>query len=722
MNKSYKIIPTRLTTRIFLIFCIFAGLVICSAFFYWRVVIFNIRTAEQTKIDLLVPLYARQAAAILEITDSAKRSIMLEQLTGEIMLSLDPVTGRPLFEGVELETADGKKIVERLPDAGFSGFMSEALITSEQMQIPIGLFRLYYSGNFFDHLRKDALAKLFQWCGGIMAALILVWLLAVRLLRPLTDLSAALRGWNIRKKTHKLPVLKKWASEEIRRVHGAMDDLLEELEKERDLLEDRVRERTAELNHAKKAAEAASAAKSEFLANMSHEIRTPLNAIVGFSQILINKTKTMPFPDKFRNYLKNIQYSGQALSELINNVLDISKIEAGKMKVSIEPLNLRILVQSIYQINKAQALEKGISFQYDFDSGLPEIISSDRTKLNQILMNLIGNAVKFTPAGKEIRVRVMKDGDHFILFKVTDQGIGIPEDRQDHIFGVFEQIDSSVTRKFGGTGLGLAITKKMTTLLGGEIRVRSVPEEGSVFSVRLPLIIPAEQMTEQPETNPDDFHFLKESRILLVEDNPINQEMTQALFHDLGLEIELADNGREGIEKTLEIIPDLVLMDIHMPDMDGITATRHIRSCPEGADIPIIALSADAFAEQQRKAKSAGITEYLTKPLNFQKLYPVLTRYLRQEPQHITAARGKETQPSAALPESLEKQLLREFESLSRKPFFDAAALTDQTAKMISVCKDFDSPYLSVLRKIEDAVFASDEEQFYLLIKEALND
>ncbi len=474
----------------------------------------------------------------------------------------------------------------------------------------------------------------------------------------------------------------------------------------------------SELIQARKAAEASSAAKSEFLTNMSHEIRTPLNSIVGFSQILLNKTKNIPLPKEFQNYLKNIQTSGQNLSELINNILDLSKIEAGKMELSIEPLNIRTLIQSIYHINKAQALQKDISFQYDIDSGLPDIISSDRTKLNQILMNLAGNAIKFTPSGKEIRIRAIKD-DNWIMFKVIDQGIGIPKDRQENIFGLFEQVDSTITREFGGTGLGLAITKKMVMLLEGEIWLRSAPGKGSVFFARIPLLIPPVQSIEQDEMHFQDFCFLKENQVLLVEDNPMNQEMIQALFYEMGLDIELAANGQAGIEKALALKPDLVLMDMHMPGMDGITAIRHIRSHPEGADIPIVALSANAFTEQQCVARSAGVEEYLTKPLNFQKLYPVLIRHLRHDPQYIPETEKKQVHD--LLPEPVVKQLRKEFETLSKMPFFDAAALTDQTAKMTAMCKDYECYYLRVLKKIDDAIFASDEGQFYLLVRDVLD-
>ncbi|MCP4113514.1 MAG: response regulator [Desulfobacteraceae bacterium] len=214
-----------------------------------------------------------------------------------------------------------------------------------------------------------------------------------------------------------------------------------------------------------------------------------------------------------------------------------------------------------------------------------------------------------------------------------------------------------------------------------------------------------------------DFCFLKDNRVLLVEDNPMNQDMVQALFHEMGLEIDLAGNGQEGIERALALKPDLVLMDMHMPGMDGITATMYIQSHPEGADIPIVALSADAFTEQQCIAKSAGVEEYLTKPLNFQKLYPVLARHLR-----IISRKPTKKQAQTALPEPVVKQLREEFETLSEMPFFDAAALTDQTAKMTAMCKNCDSSYLQILKKIDDAIFASDEGRFYLLIRDVLDE
>ncbi len=471
-----------------------------------------------------------------------------------------------------------------------------------------------------------------------------------------------------------------------------------------------------ELKVAKERAEAASQAKSNFLANMSHEIRTPLNAIVGFSQILLNRTKKVSVPSDFLDYLENIKLSGQRLSEIINNILDLSKIEAGKMSYVEESLNLKQLIQGIYHINRAHALQKHLQFVYEIDPQLPTFIKSDRTKLNQILMNLTTNAIKFTGEGKSVILKATKEQD-LLLLQLIDEGIGISQDQWESIFEAFKQADDTVTRRFGGTGLGLAITKNMVKLLDGRIMVDSVAGKGSVFSVRLPLL-PAEDTSVAADISSQNIQFAKDNKILVVEDNSMNQAMIESLFDDLGLEVEIAENGKQAIERLEQhSLPDLILMDLHMPEMDGLQATKFIRQELEHVDIPIVALSADAFTEQQQSAFKAGINDYVTKPVDFNQLFPILKKYLRSD----LPSSSQDASSYPPLPESVKLQLQKKLNKLSSIPIFCLDDILEQTEEMLKLSKEFDSDFPVLLKQINHAVYDGNEEQFVALIQKALN-
>ena len=429
------------------------------------------------------------------------------------------------------------------------------------------------------------------------------------------------RTEGLREQSQELQVQTQKLQTQYEKIKKRTSDLNLEIERREQLEEN--------LKIARDKAEEANITKSQFLANMSHEIRSPLNAIVGFSQILINQSSKYNLPDLNKNYLKNIKIGGQNLTEIINDILDLSKIEAGKMTLSEEDINLKQLIRNIFHLNKTHSMEKGVIYNFNIEPGVPEIIRADGTKLKKILMNLIDNAVKFTPANKGVLISVSLNENQEIMFTIKDEGIGIPNDRLAVIFDPFEQGDSITSKDYGGTGLGLSITKKMVELMKGEISIVSESGLGSTFTVKIPYKQPDAVERVESEIELREYKFSPDNKVLAVEDNAMNQEMLRALFNELNIELIIAENGKEGVSKAFEHQPDLILMDIHMPVMDGYTATRLIRENPALAEIPIVALTADAFKEQKRKALKSGINAYISKPLDLQEFMPMLKKYLK---------------------------------------------------------------------------------------------
>lgn len=473
-------------------------------------------------------------------------------------------------------------------------------------------------------------------------------------------------------------------------------------------------EASQQAKEASKRAEKASKAKSEYLASMSHEIRTPLNAIVGFSQILINTNKKYKIPREAYQYLEHIKVSGEHLTELINNILDLSKIEAGKMTVVEEDLNLKQLFQGIFHIHKSEASKKALDYTYDFDSKLPEVIHSDRTKINQILMNLTSNAIKFTNSGKVHIQAQLKDGK--ILFCIEDEGVGITKAQRDTIFEPFQQVKTEKSDTVGGTGLGLSITLQLVMLLNGRIWVESEVGQGSKFFVSLPFKEGVKDVSYEDEIF-EDHSFSTDNIILVAEDNLLNQEMIKAFFDELGLVIHIANNGQEGYEMAKTLKPDIIFMDINMPVMGGVESTRKIREVPIGRETPIIALSANAFTEQQKDVLEAGFTNYLTKPLEFQKVFPILIKHLSKEKQ------TSQQEPKTAylpLPKTTESELLQEFKVLSKIPIIQAEVILDQIDKMLEMCERFQCDYPNILRNIEKSVDQGDADAVNAFIMDVM--
>jgi signal transduction histidine kinase len=372
----------------------------------------------------------------------------------------------------------------------------------------------------------------------------------------------------------------------------------------------------SELKQAKEAAEEASRSKSAFLANMSHEIRTPLGAILGFAELLRGKNVSQ---EQGERYLDIIMKNGHILARLIDDILDLAKVEAGRLEVEHLRFSLRDLMNDVVSLLKVRAEEKCLSLTLKISPGTPEEVESDPLRLRQVLVNIIGNAIKFTERGG-VTVSVdceKKELGYCLHFRVNDTGPGITEQQRDRLFQPFSQADNSTTRKFGGTGLGLMLSRRLAEALGGDVSLEvSKPGEGATFviSVGTPFVGFEPRVKDAPKKGAATEERLEGLRVLIVEDSQDNQALVKQFLSGRGAKVEFAANGREGVEKALHSSFDLVLMDIQMPVLDGYQATRELRE--RGFQRPIVALSAHAMKEDREKSFAAGCNEHLVKPID----------------------------------------------------------------------------------------------------------
>jgi len=399
-----------------------------------------------------------------------------------------------------------------------------------------------------------------------------------------------------------------------------------------------------ELALAKSAAEVANQSKSEFLANMSHEIRTPMNAIIGLAHLLLKTELTA----HQRDYILKMRSSGEHLMGIINDVLDFSKVEAGKLDIEQADFELDDLLDNVASLLTEKCAAKGLDLVFDVAPDVPRHLVGDALRLGQVLINFANNAVKFTERG-EVAVSAgveQRDGQGVLLrFAVRDTGIGLTEEQQGRLFQSFQQADSSITRKFGGTGLGLAISKKLAGLMGGEVGVESEVGVGSTFwfTARLGVGTRARPGASQDgcAASSVDLGAIRGARILLVEDNDINQIVATELLQDAGFVVDVADNGQLALERMEQERYDLVLMDMQMPVMDGIAATREIRRRDHHRKLPVVAMTANAMAQDRQRCLDAGMNDFLSKPFEPEEVWAVLLKWLGP-------AQGKAPAPAGA--------------------------------------------------------------------------